>query len=192
MNDITPLREKARKTDARSELPRLKPKHQRFVERVAAGDLPTDVYADIWERHNDDRTRVSVAACNLLRHEGVRAWLRAMREAGVENGNFTLQAHLSELEHIKNRALERNNFGAAVRAEELRGKAMGLYVERYQDTGTADSESLLENVGKIFGSEMKKMAMQRLGIGGKKAVTRVKTIDARPIKVVEELPDFMQ
>lgn len=42
----------------------------------------------------------------------------------------SLDDHLNRLARLRDRAEEADEFSAAIRAEELRGKAMGFYIER--------------------------------------------------------------
>jgi hypothetical protein len=42
----------------------------------------------------------------------------------------TYESHVSELSRIKDAALKKNSFSAAVNAETNRGKAAGLYIDR--------------------------------------------------------------
>lgn len=149
-------------------LPPLPNNQQDFVELIANGVSPIEAYRAVQTQYSPNckhnTGNVSYSATRMLKHPGVQTWLRAMREAGCENGIITIQNHISELERLKNLCIENKNFGAAVRAEELRGKTAGLYVDRIDITQRTDSTDLLERVGKMFGEDFKKVASEKLGI----------------------------
>jgi len=48
----------------------------------------------------------------------------------IEKHKVTYDTHVAELARIKEMALKKNSFSAAVNAETNRGKAGGLYIER--------------------------------------------------------------
>lgn len=166
---------KRQKLTERQDLPPLPHNQQQFVELIANGVSPQEAYRAVQKEHapgsNHKDDNISSGATRMMGYPAVRAWLRAMREAGCENGIITIQSHISELERLKNLCIENKNFGAAVRAEELRGKTAGLYVDRIDITQRTDSTDLLERVGKMFGEDFKKVASEKLGI-----------VDVTPVK----------
>ena len=56
--------------------------------------------------------------------------VKAARGPVLLASQVTLESHLAELARLRDRALALEQTGPAVRAEECRGKAAGLYVER--------------------------------------------------------------
>jgi len=53
-----------------------------------------------------------------------------LKEERIEKHKVTYDTHVAELARIKEMALKKNSFSAAVNAETNRGKAGGLYIER--------------------------------------------------------------
>jgi phage terminase small subunit len=53
-----------------------------------------------------------------------------LKEERLEKHKVTYDTHVAELARIKELALKKNSFSAAVNAETNRGKAGGLYIER--------------------------------------------------------------
>ena len=53
-----------------------------------------------------------------------------LKEERLEKHKVTYDTHVAELARIKEMALKKNSFSAAVNAETNRGKAGGLYIER--------------------------------------------------------------
>ena len=69
-------------------------------------------------------------AFDLLENVKIRARLQELRQPAVEAAQVTLRDHLWQLENLRDKALEAEQFGPAITAEINRGKAAGLYVER--------------------------------------------------------------
>jgi hypothetical protein len=63
----------------------------------------------------------------------VAAWLAAGRIAGLGTAVVTFDSHMRELERLKEIALSSGNVGAAVQAEQIRGKAAGHHVDQIRD-----------------------------------------------------------
>jgi hypothetical protein len=53
-----------------------------------------------------------------------------LKEERLEKHKVTYDTHLAELARLREAALKKNSFSAAVNAETNRGKAGGLYIER--------------------------------------------------------------
>jgi phage terminase small subunit len=57
-------------------------------------------------------------------------YIGELREEKMLKYGVTYESHVSELSRIKDAALKKNSFSAAVNAETNRGKAAGLYIAR--------------------------------------------------------------
>ena len=57
-------------------------------------------------------------------------YIGELREEKMLKYGVTYESHISELSRIKDAALKKNSFSAAVNAETNRGKAGGLYIDR--------------------------------------------------------------
>ena len=57
-------------------------------------------------------------------------YIGELREEKMLKYGVTYESHVSELSRIKDAALRKNSFSAAVNAETNRGKAAGLYIDR--------------------------------------------------------------
>ena len=60
----------------------------------------------------------------------VVSYIGKLKEERLETHKVTYDTHVAELARIKEMALKKNSFSAAVNAETNRGKAGGLYIER--------------------------------------------------------------
>ena len=57
-------------------------------------------------------------------------YVGSLREERIKKHQITYDIHLAELARLREAALKKNSFSAAVNAETNRGKAGGLYIER--------------------------------------------------------------
>ena len=73
---------------------------------------------------------------------------------------LTLEQHVAELARLRKQAESVEQFSAAVKAEELRGKACGLYVERKEHTGPGGGP--IQTVS-MTPAEFRKIALELAG-----------------------------
>ena len=59
----------------------------------------------------------------------VAKYLGELREERLKKFEVTYERHITELAKIRDAALKRGSFSAAANAENMRGKAAGLYIE---------------------------------------------------------------
>lgn len=115
------------------ELPELTAQQQKFVKHILDGKTASDAYRAAYSTEDMAERTIWAEASRLRAHRGVAAWLSAARKAGLGTAIVTHQAHVQQLERIREIALETGNIGAAVQAETARGKASGHYVEQVRD-----------------------------------------------------------
>jgi hypothetical protein len=114
----------------------LTPKQEAFAAALAAGVTQAEAYrrafpaslkwqdASVWKRASD-----------LAKHGGVRGRVAELQAKAADAAVFTLADHLRNLDTISKAALAAEDFSAAARAEESRGRASGFYVQRLEHTG---------------------------------------------------------
>lgn len=132
------------------DLPDLTDQQARFVEGLLKGMSASDAYRSAYDTANMQPSSIWVAASRLKDNANVALWLAQARKNGLGAATVSLEGHLQELERLKAIAIETGNVGAAVQAEQLRGKAAGHYVEKHQDVGqSTDVTSTLKDIEKI-------------------------------------------
>jgi hypothetical protein len=114
-------------------LPGLTPNQEKFVQALLDGKRTTDAYRAAYDCSNMLPNSIWREASLLSRHPKVAQWLSAAREACLGAANVTFEAHLQQLERIREIALRSGNVGAAVQAEQLRGKVAGHHVDQIRD-----------------------------------------------------------
>lgn len=116
-----------------STLPELTAQRQEFVRLILSGKSYSDAYRGAFTTDDWSPNAVWVAASRLAADADVRLWLAAARQACLGTHVLTRESHQQQLERLREIAIASGNVGAAVKAEELRGKVAGHQVERVQE-----------------------------------------------------------
>ena len=113
---------------------RLTEMQKRFAEFVVFGGPSgpmTQGEAAIAAGYAKDSARVEGSQLLNPRYSPlVVQYVGRLKEERLEKHKVTYDTHVAELARIKEMALKKNSFSAAVNAETNRGKAGGLYIER--------------------------------------------------------------
>lgn len=144
------------------ELPDLTEQQMHFVECLLAGKSASDAYRSAYNCSQSQNNTVWVNASRLRSDANVALWLSAARKAGLDRAAVTLEGHLSELSRLKEIALETGNVGAAVQAEQLRGKASNHYSENINLTHN-DPTNVLDEIRKLNPALADQLAADNLG-----------------------------
>jgi hypothetical protein len=65
----------------------------------------------------------------------ISARVEELRKPIADKAMITLESHIERLKELAELAIEQGQIAAAIKAEELCGKASGVYVEKRQITG---------------------------------------------------------
>lgn len=142
------------------ELPTLTEQQMDWVRARLAGANATDAYRQAYDTTNMAPRTVWAEASRLNTDPNVAAWLAAARMACLDTAKMTLDSHCAELARLREIALATGNVGAAVQAEQIRGKASGLHVERFEDVTTFDPMATLERLRAISPQAARDLAAQ--------------------------------
>jgi hypothetical protein len=112
------------------DLPELTQQQQEFAAGVLSGLTATAAYMQAYNCENMAKTTIWSAACKLRGNSKVSSWINQAKLAGMSSAVVTYEGHVRELERLKTGAELSGNHGAAVQAEQLRGKASGLYMDQ--------------------------------------------------------------
>lgn len=133
-----------------TDLPELTDKQYNFVKGILSGLTASDAYRQSYDCRNTSAPAIHVAASRLKTDAKIALWLAMARQHALDSATVTLEGHTAELERLKALALEKDNYGAAVKAEELRGKANGLYVDKHEDvTPKQATQDILKELEQI-------------------------------------------
>ena len=84
---------------------------------------------------------VNESASRLLADVKIAARLEQLRAPVRDRAQITLESHLERLNHLSLMAEQAEQYSAAIKAEESRGKVSGLYVEKIDHTSSDKSFS---------------------------------------------------
>lgn len=146
------------------DLPDLSAEDQIFVQCLSNGDNATDAWRASRPDSKAEERTVWMMASRLRNSDKVQMWLTAARNALLHTGTCTLEGHMRELERLRGVAEASGNLGAAVQAEQLRGKAQGLYIDQIKDLTQLPADQLIEQINDTLGPEIAKILASQLGL----------------------------
>lgn len=112
----------------------LSPQREKYAQLLAQGCTQSDAYRQAYPASKSWKPdSVHQKASKLAADPGVAARVDELRRQVVPKLAMTMESHMEELERLKGLALQAGKFEAAIKAEELRGKVKGLYVQRTED-----------------------------------------------------------
>ena len=114
----------------------LTPKQEAFAVAVASGKTQSDAYRQAFNvRPTTKDTSVNVNASKLMADANISQRVEELRKPIAEKAMITLESHIRRLKELAELAIDQGQIAAAIKAEELCGKASGVYVEKRQITG---------------------------------------------------------
>lgn len=111
-------------------------KREKFCRLIALHGLnASEAYKKAYDvRPGTKRSSIHVAACVLRKKADIAARIDELQtklyEDDLVDGKLTLEQHLSNLKRLQDLAIESGQLGPAITAENYRGKASSLYIER--------------------------------------------------------------
>jgi len=112
----------------------LTPKQEKFCLTYLETGNATEAYRQAYEAKNMKSETINKRAIELVKNGAIAGRLEELRTPMVEKAQVTFEDHLRHLGELKELAVAEKQFSAAIRAEELRGKAAGLYKDRTEHT----------------------------------------------------------
>lgn len=150
---------------AKNRIGNITPKQINFVRELVDNDGMISA-AEAARRAGYSEKAAKNIACNLQNPRLFPHVVKAIEEAREEQRKIyevNRERHYRDLATIRNRALQENNFSAAVQAEKARGQAAGLYIERKEVRhGSIDAMSrdeVEEKIKQILGENGKLIEM---------------------------------
>jgi phage terminase small subunit len=113
----------------------LNERHRRFVAEYLNDLNATRAYKAVYKC--SDRV-ANVNGSRLLANANITAAIAAGQSKVVTKLELTVEAHLERLRALSIAAEADGQYSAAVKAEELRGKVSGFYVEKVEHSGRVD------------------------------------------------------
>lgn len=117
---------------------KLTAKQEAFIRAYLKCGNASEAYRQNYNAKGMTPDAVNVEASRLLRHPLISPRLAEIQTKANERAGVTLADHLTRMAQLSEEAREVAQFSAAIRAEELRAKASGLYVERVEHSGSLE------------------------------------------------------
>jgi hypothetical protein len=141
-----------------SDLPDLTDQQLAFVRGICSGLKASDAYRRAYDCSNMAASTIWANSSTLRADKKVAAWIAAAREAHLDQTVCTKENHLDELARLKEIAVKTGNVGAAVQAEQLRGKVQGHYIERLELDISSEPTAALDQISKLAPDLARKLA----------------------------------
>lgn len=118
------------------------PKQDRFCSEIASGKSQADAYRTAFDAENMKDATVYKRASELMANGEITGRVEELRKPVVERAQLTLEKHLADLQGLRNMAVKKDQYSAAISAEIARGKVAGLYVEKVEHSGEIKTPEL--------------------------------------------------
>lgn len=105
-------------------------KQEAFCLEYINASNASDAYRKAYSAGRMNAASVNRKAFDLAQNVKIRARIEDLRKSASAHAVMTLAGHLKRLEELSEMAVNAAQYSAAVKAEELRGKASGLYAEQ--------------------------------------------------------------
>jgi hypothetical protein len=103
------------------------PRHEKFAQVLAEGKPATEAYQIAGYAPNDGN------CIRLKGNERVGSRVAELQAAGAERAEVTLEGLIAEASEIKNKAMARGNYSAAVSALVVKAKLSGHWLDRAEN-----------------------------------------------------------
>ncbi len=117
---------------------KLTAKQEAFIRAYLKCGNASEAYRQAYDCKTMKAETVTRSAHELMQHPNISARVAAYQAKANEKAGITLASHLERLAHLSAVAEDLSQISASVKAEELRAKASGLYVERVEHSGAAE------------------------------------------------------
>jgi hypothetical protein len=124
------------------------PQQEIFAQAVVSGKNQSDAYREAYKvKPTTKPETVQANASRLMSDSKVSARVAELRAPVVAKAQMTLEGHLADLQMLRDKALQADQFSAAISAEIARGKASGVHVEKSEQHLTGAVSFVLEVAG---------------------------------------------
>lgn len=100
----------------------------------------TEAYRRSYSSKRMKSTTINRNAKTLMDNSNISARIEELTAPIRDAAGITLKNHLDKLEELRDLAQQSEQYNAAISAEEKRGKASGLYIEKIRQEGSITYE----------------------------------------------------
>lgn len=113
----------------KTKIKKLTPKQQKFVDNIVSGKNPSEAYKSAY-KNNMTPKEISIEAQHQLKNTSISLAIEQKKAKIEEELIYTAKDSFLNLELAQSEALNQGNIQAYLKAEELKGKLLGLYTEK--------------------------------------------------------------
>lgn len=113
---------------------KLTQKQENFCLAYIESGNASEAYRSAYKADRMKSATINRKAAELMDNGKITARLEQLRKPVRERAQITLESHLERLNHLSLMAEQAEQYSAAIKAEESRGKVAGLYVEKVDHT----------------------------------------------------------
>lgn len=106
------------------------PKQEKFCQNIAKGMTHSEAYKKAYNPPKMSKEAIWVEAHRTLKSPNVSLRVKELQEQQEEELKYTVKDSFVNLELAQSEALNQGNIQAYLKAEELKGKLLGLYTEK--------------------------------------------------------------
>ena len=130
------------------------PKQEAFCLAYLKTGNASQAYREAYDSKAMKPGTINRKAKDLIDNGKIAARLDELRKPIIEKAQITLESHLDKLEELGKIAEENKQFASAIKAEELRGKAAGLYKEKVEVSGPNGNPIQTQDVKDLTDEEL--------------------------------------
>lgn len=113
----------------------LTPKQEKFCQGIVSGLNQSDAYRSAYNCEGMQPETINNNAYKLTQDNDIATRIEHLRKPIAERVGRTLEQHIARMLELASRGDKLNKIEAAIKAEELVGKALGYYVNKTELTG---------------------------------------------------------
>lgn len=147
-------------TKGEGDIPDLTPDETEFIANILSGMNQTQAFKAVKACNHWKDTSIRVEASKLRHKPNVSLALDNLMAEAQDAARCSREDHLKELARLRVRSETSGNYGAAVQAEQLRGKVAGHYVEQVRDVTQPDPLRTLDEIAQHSPELAEKLAQE--------------------------------
>ena len=125
----------------------LTPKQEAFCLAYLETGNASEAYRRAYDAENMKPESINRKAKDVIDNVKIAARVAELRKPALVKAQMTLEGHLADLQMLRDKALQADQFSAAISAEIARGKASGVHVEKSEQHLTGAVSFVLEVAG---------------------------------------------
>jgi len=109
---------------------KLTPKQEKFCQNIAKGMTGAEAYKKAYNPPTMSKNSIWVEANRTSNVPKVSLRIKELQKQAEEEVKYTVKDSFLNLESAQSKAMEDGNINAYIKAEELKGRLLGLYTEK--------------------------------------------------------------